>query len=106
MLSLTDAAFRGVADALSRGDALTARWWLERVGIDEYAKAAFRQTVAPVILPEDVGAVCGELAAQRVDAYLTARGIGPLERLRVRDSMVREEAAALRDEQGEDDAEE
>jgi hypothetical protein len=103
---LTDAALAGVAAAIKRGDAATARWWLERAGIDEVAQRLFQQTVDPVILPEDVNAIYDEMAAVRVDAYLTAKGIGALERLRLREAMTAKEAEALREEPGEDDAEE
>jgi hypothetical protein len=75
-----------------------ARWFLEKVEIGNFASKIFAAEVDPEILPEDTGAVIDELAAQRVDAFLTAKGIGALERLRLRGALTAKEAAALREE--------
>jgi hypothetical protein len=103
---LTDAALAGVAAAIKRGDAATARWWLERAGIDEVAQRLFQQTVDPVLLPEGLDAVLMDMAAQRVDSFLAEKGIGALERLRLRQALVAQEAEAMRKEHGESDPEE
>lgn len=100
MAAMTEAAFAGVSAAIKRGDSRAAMWWLDSIGIDEHAKRTFEQTVNPEIYPEGLGAVIDEMAAQRVDEFLTAKGIGALERLRVREAMTAKEAEALRKESG------
>lgn len=106
MVTMTDAAFRGVASAIKRGDAATARWWMDSIGINEIARRLFQETVDPVLPPEGMDAVIDEISTRRVDAFLTAKGTRPLERLRIRETLIAKEAEALREEHGEDDAEE
>jgi hypothetical protein len=100
MTAMTEAAFAGVSAAIKRGDAATARWWLDSIGIDEAAKKIFEQAVNPTLYPENTEGILDEMAAGRVDAFLTAKGIGPLERLRLREAMTAKEAEALREEHG------
>lgn len=95
---MTEAAFAGVSAAIKRGDAATARWWLDSIGMDEAAKRLFEQTVNPTPYPEDTEGILGEMAAGRVDAFLTAKGIPAIERLRVREAMTVKEVEALRQE--------
>lgn len=106
MATMTDAAFAGVASAIKRGDAATARWWMDSIGINEIARRLFQETVDPVLPPEGMDAVIDEISARRVDAFLTLKGTRPLERLRLRETMITKEAAAMREEHGEDDDEE
>lgn len=98
MTAMTEAAFAAVSAALKRGDSRAAMWWLTSIGIDEHAKKIFEQTVNPEIYPEGLGAVIDELAAQRVDEFLVAKGVLPLERLRIREAMTAKELEALNDE--------
>jgi hypothetical protein len=102
MASLTDAAFRGVASAIRRGDSTTARWWMDNIGINEIARRLFQETVDPVLPPEGMDAVIDEISARRVDEFLSSKNISPLERLRVREKLIAQEAAALREECGDD----
>ena len=89
-------AVNEVGKAIVRGDVATAKWLLERLGIDAFAGQTFQRAVDPVILPEDMGDVIDDMAAKRVDEYLTAKGVGPLERLRRREALTAKEAEALR----------
>ncbi|MHB8939862.1 MAG: hypothetical protein ACYC7K_00450 [Desulfobacteria bacterium] len=98
MITLTGAAFDGVASALKRGDSRVAMWWLDLAGIDEHAKKIFEQTVNPEIHPEDIDAVIDEIAARRVDEFMAVKGIPAIERLRVKEALTVKEAEALREE--------
>ena len=90
-----------------RGDATTARWWLDHIGVNEIAKQTFQKTVDPALLPDGLDAVVDEMAGQREDAFLGAKSIGTLERSRIREAMKAKEAEALREEFDKgDDAEE
>lgn len=88
----------GVSAAIKRGDAATARWWLDSIGLDAVAKATFDKAANPTLHPEEIDAVIDDLAAQRVDAFLTVKGVGALERLRLREALTAKEAVALREE--------
>jgi hypothetical protein len=99
MTAMTEAAFAGVSAAIKRGDAATARWWLDSIGLDEAAKKIFEQSVNPTLYPEDTEGILDEMAAGRVDEFLTAKGIGALERLRLREAMTAREAECLKGEQ-------
>jgi hypothetical protein len=100
MTAMTEAAFVGVSAAIKRGDAATARWWLDSIGIDEHAKKIFEQTVNPEIHPEGLAEVIDEMAAQRVDEFLTAKGIPAIEKLRVKEAMTARESEVLKKEHG------
>ena len=99
-------AVNEVGKAIVRGDVTTAKWLLEKLGIDGFAKQAFQQAVDPVILPEETPAIIDEMAAERVDEFLTAKGVSPLERLRLHEALTAKEAEALRKEHGDDAPEE
>ena len=98
MATLTDAAFHGVSEAIKRGDAATARWWMDNIGINEIAKQIFQKTVDPDILPEEPEAVLDSMAGERVDGFL--RGKDPIQRLRYRDAMKTKELESLKSEYG------
>jgi len=98
MSKMTEAALTGVSAAIKRGDAATARWWLDSIGLDAVAKATFDKAANPTLHPEEIDAVIDDLAAQRVDAFLTVKGVGALERLRLREALTAKEAVALREE--------
>ena len=105
MATLTDAAFAGVSEAIKRGDAATARWWMDNIGINVIAKQIFQRTVDPDILPEELGAVLDSMAGERVDDFL--RGKDPIQRLRFREAMKKKELESLKSEyrMGDDDNE-
>lgn len=72
-------AVNEVGKAIARGDVSAAKWLLERLGIDAFARQTFQQSVDPVILPEDTSTIIDEMAAKRVDEFLTSKGVGALE---------------------------
>ena len=98
MATMTNSAFAGVSDAIKRGDATTARWWLDNIGINEISRRLFLQTVDPVILPEDMGAILDSMAGEKADDFL--RGKDPIQRLRFRDAMKTKELESLKSEYG------
>jgi len=100
MTKATASAVNEVGKAIMRGDLATSRWLLEKVGIENFAKLIFEQTVSPVLAPEDTGAVIDVMAGENVDAFLTEKGVSPLERLRLREALTAKEAEALRREFG------
>lgn len=98
MATLTDAAFHGVSEAIKRGDAATARWWMDNIGINEIAKQIFQTTVDPDILPEELGAILDSMAGERVNEFLKNKD--PIQRLRFRDAMKAKELESLKSEYG------
>ena len=102
MTKATASAVNEVGKAIMRGDVSTAKWLLEKVGIENFAKLIFEQTVSPVLAPEDTGAVVDVMAGENVDAFLAAKGVSPLERLRLREGLTAKEAEALREGIGKD----
>lgn len=95
-------AVNEVGKAILRGDVAMSKWLLERLGIDGLAKQMFQQAVDPVIQPEDLNTVIDEMAAKRVDEFLTEKGVSPLERLRLREALTLKEAEALKAENDDD----
>ena len=90
-----------------RGDIATSKWLLEKVGIENFARQIFEQAVNPTLAPEDLATIIDTIAEENVDAFLTAKGVSPLERLRLREALTAKEEEALREECGAgDDAEE
>lgn len=105
MVKATVSAVNEVGKAILRGDIATSKWLLEKVGIENFARQIFEQSVNPVLRPEDIATIIDELALMRVNEFLTAKGVSPLERLRLREALTAKEAEALRREFGKDSEE-
>lgn len=102
MARATASAANEVGKAIVRGDVSTAKWLLEKVGIENFARQIFEQSVNPTLHPGDVDGVIVSMAGENVDAFFESKSIGPLERLRLREALVRKESAALKAESGAD----
>ena len=81
--SLVNAAMVAVAMALKKEDAHTARWLLDKIGFDTFAKENFDAMVSPYLPPTTLASVIDEMASKRVDEFLDGKGISPIDRLRL-----------------------
>ena len=95
--SLVNAAMVAVAMALKKEDAQTARWLLDKIGFENFAKQNFNDMVNPDLPPTTLLSVIDEMASKRVDEFLTEKGVSPIDRLRLHPILKKRENEALRE---------
>lgn len=100
--SLVNAALNVIALSLKKEDAQSARWLLDAVRFSEWGQSVFQKVVNPTLAPEDVDEVIGEIASANVDGFLTAKSVSPVDKLRLREGLIRREVEALKAENGAD----